>query len=91
MKKQLRKSTRIIGKDDFITTEPLLFSEEEMGGEDCHIFLNYYAEVNYFVPYLKKIAKKDALSFFFCNFTADSCSLASFSCNGWHFFGRWKR
>ena len=44
MRKHSRKSTGGIGKNDFITTEPALFNEEEMGEEISDDFFDQYAE-----------------------------------------------
>lgn len=44
MRKHLKKSACAIGKNNYITAEPALFSEDEMGEEISNDFFDQYAE-----------------------------------------------
>lgn len=62
MRKQWKKNPFPIGKDVFITAEPALFSEEEMGGEASNDFFDQYAEA--YLEAMRIVCRLDDMEFY---------------------------
>ena len=62
MKRHLRKSTNATGKNDYIPTEPSLFSEDEMGEVANNDFFDQYAEA--YLEAMRIVCRLDDMELF---------------------------